>query len=95
VGGWTQLKFKANGAVEFNAAFGQDNPFARDLRYYYEPSSNGYVPIAKNQNATFNAIYRPRSDLLFAIEYRYLDTLQITNGKNTAGTLNLSVGVLF
>ena len=43
----------------------------------------------------FNVIYLPWSDLLFAIEYRYLDTLQITNNKNTAGTLNRSMGVLF
>jgi len=95
VGGWTQLKFKATGAVEFNAAFGQDNPFARDLRYFYAPTSYGYTSIAKNQNALFNVIYRPRSDLLFALEYRYLDTLQTTNRTNTAGTLNLSMGVLF
>lgn len=95
IGGWTQLKFKATGAIEFNAAFGQDNPFARDLRYFYYPTSFGYTSIAKNQNAMFNVIYRPRSDLLFALEYRYLDTLQTTNSNNTAGTLNLSMAVLF
>jgi hypothetical protein len=95
IGGWAQLKFKATEAIEFNTAFGQDNPFARDLRYFYEPSSYSYTSIAKNQNAMFNVIYRPRSDLLFALEYRYLDTLQTTNSKNTAGTLNLSMGVLF
>ena len=33
VGGWTQLKFKATEAIEFNAAYGQDNPFARDLAW--------------------------------------------------------------
>jgi len=95
IGGWTQLKFKATQAIEFNAAVGQDNPFARDLRYSYEPTTYGYTSIAKNQNVMFNMIFRPRSDLLFAIEYRYLDTLQISNSKNTAGTLNLSMGVLF
>ena len=95
IGGWTQLKFKATQTIEFNAAVGQDNPFARDLRYFYEPTTYGYTSIAKNQNAMFNVIYRPRSDLLFAIEYRYMDTLQSTNSKNTAGTLNLSMGVLF
>jgi hypothetical protein len=94
-GGWTQLKFKATQTIELNAAFGQDNPFARDLHYFYAPTSLGYTSIAKNQNALFNVIYRPRSDLLFALEYRYLDTLQTTNSKNTAGTVNLSMGVLF
>ncbi|MGO8791338.1 MAG: hypothetical protein ACLQVL_28670, partial [Terriglobia bacterium] len=95
VGGWTQLKFKATEAIEFNAAYGQDNPFARDLRYFYEPISYGYTSIAKNQNAMFNVIFRPRSDLLFALEYRYLDTLQTAARANTAGTVNLSMGVLF
>jgi hypothetical protein len=95
IGGWTQLKFRATEAIEFNAAFGQDNPFARDLYHFYAPTSAGYTSIAKNQNAMFNVIYRPRSDLLFALEYRYLDTLQTTTIKNTAGTLNLSMGVLF
>ena len=95
VGGWTQLKFKATQAIEFNAAYGQDNPFARDLRYFYEPSSYGYTSLAKNQNTMFNVIFRPRSNLLFALEYRILDTLQTTNSTNTAGILNLSMGVLF
>jgi hypothetical protein len=95
IGGWTQLKFKATGGIEFNAAYGQDNPFARDLDYFYYPTSFGYTSIAKNQNAMFNVIYRPRSDLIFALEYRYLNTLQTSYGKNTAGTVNLSMGVLF
>ena len=95
MGGWTQLKFKATEGIEFNAAFGQDNPFASDLHYFPTQVSYDYASVAKNQNAMFNVIYRPRSDLLFALEYRYLDTLQVTNSKNTAGTLNLSIGGLF
>ena len=97
VGGWTQLKFKATQAIEFNAAYGRDNPFARDLDsgYEYSTASYAYNSIAKNQNAMFNVIFRPRSNLLFALEYRYLDTLRTTNNTNTAGTLNLSMGVLF
>ena len=89
------MKFKVTEALEFNAAFGQDNPFARDLYHFYAPTSYGYTSIAKNQNALFNVIFRPRSDLLFALEYRYLDTLQTTDIKNIAGTLNLSMAVLF
>jgi hypothetical protein len=95
VGGWTQLKFKATEGIEFNAAFGQDNPFARDLHYFNVPLSYGYTSIAKNQNTMFNVIYRPRSDLLFALEYRHLNTLQTVQGTNVAGTLNISMGVLF
>jgi hypothetical protein len=97
VGGWTQLKFKATQAIEFNAAYGQDNPFAHDLDLGYEYSTAAYAynSISKNQSAMFNVIFRPRSDLLFALEYRFLDTLQTSNSTNAAGTLNLSMGVLF
>jgi len=94
-GGWTQLKFMASETIEFNAAFGEDDPFDDDLHYFPAPTSFGYTSIAKNQNALFNVIYRPRSDLVFALEYRYLETGQISNPKNEAGTLNLSMGVLF
>lgn len=95
IGGWSQLKFKATGTVEFNAAYGEDEPFARDLHYFYAPTSFGYTSIARNQSAMVNAIYRPRTDLLFALEYRFLDTFQTTRAANTAGTVNLSIGVLF
>ncbi len=95
VGGWTQLKFKATEKIEFNAAFGQDNPFARDLYYFQYPSSSGYTNIARNQNSLVNLIFRPRGDLLFALEYRYLNTFQTDNRINDAAQLNLSIGVLF
>jgi hypothetical protein len=94
-GGWTQLKFKATQTLEFNAAYGQDNPFTRDLRFFYEPTSYAYTSVGKNQNALVNAIYRPRSDVLFALEYRYLDTQRASATTNTAGVLNLSLGLLF
>jgi hypothetical protein len=95
IGGWAQLKFKASPTIEFNAAYGQDNPFAKDLRYFDEPVGYGYTSIAKNQNALLNIIFRPRSDLLFGLEYRYLDTFQTANRTNTAGIINISMGVLF
>ena len=95
VGGWAQLKFKATEAIEFNAAYGQDNPFSRDLHYFLAPVATGYDSVGKNQSAMVNAIFRPRSDLLFALEYRFLDTRQTTSAINTAGTINLSMGLLF
>jgi len=94
-GGWTQLKFKATEMVEFNAAFGEDCPYSQDLHYFYSPVSYTYTSVARNQNAFLNVIYRPRSDLLFALEYRFLNTLQTTNAWNHAGVVNLSMGFLF
>lgn len=91
------MKFKATQTIEFNTAFGEDNPFARDLDsgYPYSTLNYAYNYIARNQSTMFNVIFRPRSDLLFALEYRLLDTQQTTNGRNEAGTINLSMGVLF
>ena len=34
VGGWAQLKYRATPKLEFNGAFGQDSPFAADVRYF-------------------------------------------------------------
>ncbi len=95
VGGWTQLKFRATESIEFNAAYGQDNPFTSDLRYFSAPTSTGYTFVGKNQSEFFNVIFRPRSDLLFALEYKNLDTQSMHNGLYKAGDVNLSVGVLF
>ena len=95
MGGWAQFKFRVNQKVEFNTAYGQDDPFSTDLHYFNQPISYAYASIAKNQNGFVNVIYRPRGDLLFALEYRFLDTLQITNQANKAGTVNASIGVLF
>jgi hypothetical protein len=94
-GGWTQLKLKATEAVEFNAAYGLDNPFARDLRYFPRESGRSYLPAWRNQSELFNVIYRPRTDLLFSLEYRRLNTLRISSERYRAGHLNLGVGVLF
>ena len=96
VGGWAQLKYRPANKWEFNAAFGMDNPYARDLEYFYPYShSYGDPTLARNQGSFLNVIYRPRSDLLFSAEYRHLTTYSIANGGNSAGHLNLMMGVLF
>jgi len=40
-------------------------------------------------------ILRPRSDILFSAEYRYLRTFAINNHDWTAHQVNLMMGVLF
>ena len=95
VGGWAQLKYRANSTLEFNAAFGQDNPFAADVRVFAEAQSYGDPTLTRNQGMFANAIYRPRSDLLFSLEYRRLKTFSIYNTDNTAGQVNLGMGILF
>jgi hypothetical protein len=96
VGGWAQLKFRATSKLEFNGAFGQDSPFAADVRYFGGQGLS-YAPayLTGNRAAFGNVIYRPRSDLLFSMEYRRLRTFTIYDNSYEAGQLNMSMGVLF
>ena len=95
VGGWAQLKFRPAAKWEFNAAFGMDNPYATDLRYFLYSQAYGNPALSRNLGSFANLIYRPRSDLLFSAEYRRLNTYSLTTGGNSAGQVNLSMGVLF
>ncbi len=96
VGGWGQLKFRATPKLEFNGAFGLDNPFAADVRDFGDQSIS-YAPyyITRNHTAFGNVIYRPRSDLVLALEYRRLHTFTIYDNSYDAGQINMSMGVLF
>ena len=95
VGGWSQIKVRASSKLEFNGAFGLDNPFAADVRVY--PLSPSYfgASLTQNRSALVNFIYRPRSDLLFSGEYRHLRTFDIDAGSPTAEQVNLMMGILF
>ncbi|HWS97053.1 MAG TPA: hypothetical protein VN620_11355 [Candidatus Methylomirabilis sp.] len=95
VGGWAQLKYRASPRLEFNAAFGQDNPFAADLRVFSEPQSYGDPTLTRNQSAFGNVIYRPRSDVVFSLEYRRIKTFSIYDYSASAGQVNLGMGILF
>ncbi len=95
VGGWTQLKFKPAEKFEFNGAVGEDNPLASDLGHFPQARSYLDASIARNQSAFVNFIYRPRSNLLLALEYRRLKTFSVYEAKDIADHLNLSLGVLF
>jgi len=96
VGGWGQLKFRATPKLEFNGAFGQDSPFAADVRYFGEQVNSYAAPyFTANRGAFGNVIYRPRSDLLLSMEYRRLRTFTIYDNSYQADQVNMSVGVLF
>jgi hypothetical protein len=87
-GGWSQLKFSATSRLEFNGAFGVDDPYAADIHAFSSPV--GYYPavLTANHSAMINFIYRPRSDLLLSAEYRRLRTSEI-GVLNTADQVNL------
>ena len=96
VGGWAQLKYQPLAKLEFNAAFGQDNPFAADIRVFGLQSESYANPfLTRNRSGFGNVIYRPRSDLLLSLEYRRLTTFSIYNHSYDAGQLNMAMGILF
>lgn len=95
IGGWAQLKLKPVARIEFNGALGEDSPQAGEIRNfpgafaYYDPS------LVRNRSWFGNVVYRPRSDLLFSIEYRRLRTFSINGTSEQANQVNLAMGVLF
>jgi hypothetical protein len=95
IGGWSQLKFKASSKLEFNGAFGLDNPFAQDLRAFPSPHSYFVASLAQNRSALVNFIYRPRSNLVFSGEYRHLRTFFVDSNSNSAEQVNMIMGILF
>jgi hypothetical protein len=94
-GGWAQLKFKPLSKLEFNGAVGQDNPYAADITYLSSPQ--GYVNprLVRNRGGLVNAILRPRSDLVFSLEYHRIQTFQVPKVSLTASDINLGAGVIF
>jgi hypothetical protein len=88
VGGWTQLKEKWSERLEFNAAFGMDNSFSKELRRYFAPGGSVWQNLARNRTYTGNVIYSPNAYLMFSLEYRRLESAPVeglTWGSNVAG----------
>jgi hypothetical protein len=95
LGGWAQLKFKLTPTVELNGSFGQDNPFANELRTLGGNTGFYNAVVSRNLTALANIIYHPRSNVVASIEYRYLKTFQLDSLPNTAHHVNLSLGYIF
>ena len=95
-GGWMQLKAKPATHFEINGAYGQDQNFGNDLRFFTTPFTDfGFVPLQKNRTGLLNLIYRPNSVLLFSLEYRRLFTASAL-GENASGDhVNFAAGVRF
>jgi hypothetical protein len=96
VGGWSQLKFKANEKLEFNGAFGMDNSYAHDLKAFYNSQSYLDPTLFQNRNYLANVIYRPHTNLILSAEYRFLRTIAIDDDTVRDGhQVNLVMGILF
>ena len=97
LGGWSQFKIRATGKLEFNAGFGLDNPYSAQIRAAgpSQPYLDGQHLLVQNRSGMVNFIYRPRSNLLFSTEYRYLQSLGLYSFNNSADQINMTMGVLF
>jgi hypothetical protein len=95
MGGWMQLKVKPTARFEINAALGDDNPFAGELRRF--PATQNYYgySISRNMSPFANFIYRVRSNVLFSAEYRRIQTYTPNGNFAAANQFGTSVGYIF
>jgi peptidoglycan hydrolase CwlO-like protein len=95
LGGWVQLKFEPMANFEVNFAVGQDDPFASELRRF--PATAYYYgsELSRNLSPFVNFIYRVRSDVVFSIEYRRLQTYSLDRNPYNANQTGISLGYLF
>ena len=89
-GGWAQLKYNARHDLDFNLAYGQDDPRNQDLRFGLFSTGTRF----KNQAASANLIWALRQNFLVSLEYRRLWTTYSTT-RQRAGHYNLAFGYIF
>jgi len=94
MGSWAQIKILPKSNFEINGALGLDNPFAGELRRY-NYNSIYTSTFSRNLVPLVNFIYQIRSDVLFSVEYRHLDTTVLDSGSARANHVNLSLGYIF
>jgi uncharacterized coiled-coil protein SlyX len=95
VGGWAQMKEKFSQRVEFNAAFGMDNVFARQLRRYALTPAGAYLNLAGNRTYTGNVIFSPSAYLLFSLEYRRIESTPVIGSPAGSNIIGLGAGYKF
>lgn len=89
-GGWGQLTYHARQNLDFNLAWGREDPRNRDLR----DGLNTAATRLRNETLMTNLIYQLRSNLLLSLEYRRLWT-DYAARRQTNGHYNLAVGYSF
>jgi hypothetical protein len=95
MGGWVQLKFQITPKLELNGVFADDNAFAGDVRGFATDANNFLTILGRNRGALVNAVFRPRSDLLFSAELRRLRSFPVYSDSSVTNQVNLAMGILF
>jgi len=95
-GGWAQMKFRLKPTLETNAFWGEDSAQASSVRNQVSVTNGSpYLYLVRNQSVALNLIYRPKTYLVFAGEYRYLKSWYSYGSAKDAQTLDLTMGYLF
>jgi hypothetical protein len=95
IGGWSQFKYKPMEKMEFNVAYGEDQPFRSGLGRLLSLKLIQGTPVSRNTSGFVNVIYQPRSNLLFSVEYRRLWTYGFYNPRETAAHMSVTTGIAF
>jgi hypothetical protein len=94
-GGWSQLQYQLTPKLQLNAVYGEDNPFANEVRGFAIDANNYTTILGRNRSALGNLVYRPRSDLVLSAEFRRLRSFPVYSGSSLTSQVNLSLGILF
>jgi hypothetical protein len=89
-GGWAQLSLQARADLEFNVAFGKDDPRNDDVRF----GAVGGVTRFENRSASANFIYHLTQNFLTSLEYRRHRT-DYAPGRRGNHQYNLAFAYLF
>jgi hypothetical protein len=92
-GGWAQLSYRARDDLDFNFAWGREDPRNRDLRDGVQAVTS-LTPRFRNETLMANFIYRLRSNVLVSLEHRRLWT-DYAARRQTNGHYNVAVGYTF
>jgi len=94
-GGWAQLKFRLTPKLELNGAVSDDDAFTANIRGFATDAYNFGLIIGRNQGALDNVVFRPRSDLVLAGEFRRLRTFPVYSSSSMTNVAGVSAGILF
>lgn len=94
VGGWTQASYQSSSVVQFNTGYGLDNPLSKEIQQF-AAVQNFYPRLGRNRSAMANVIYRPRSDLLFSLEYRHIVSSRLGQATASVENIGMGIGLLF
>lgn len=95
VGGWMQASIRRSERLQFNAGFGIDAPFAKDVRSASLLPGTSYFGLTRNRAAYGNVIVSPSSYLQFSLEYRHLWSSYPTGSPRTADVIGVAAGYRF